>query len=223
MHVDGFRFDLGTTLARPAGMLRRSQCVSDACIQDPLLAHVKLIAEPWDCGPGGYQMGRFPPGWAEWNDKFRDAVRDFWRGAALGRRAGSRSVRVGGRLRSSRPQALGERQLRHGARRVHAERRGQLRRQAQRGQRRRTTATAAPTTGRPTTAWKGRPTIPRSWPLRARQMRNMLATLLCSQGTPMVLAGDEFGRTQGGNNNAYCQDNETSWVDWEPRRAASAN
>ena len=86
MRVDGFRFDLGTTLARPEECFDDHSAFLTACIQDPVLAHVKLIAEPWDCGPGGYQMGRFPPGWAEWNDKFRDAVRDFWRGAGVGRR-----------------------------------------------------------------------------------------------------------------------------------------
>ena len=90
MHVDGFRFDLGTTLARPEECFDDHSAFLIACIQDPVLAHVKLIAEPWDCGPGGYQMGRFPPGWAEWNDKFRDAVRDFWSGARIGGRSCSR-------------------------------------------------------------------------------------------------------------------------------------
>ena len=164
MRVDGFRFDLGTTLARPQECFDDHSAFLTACIQDPVLRDVKLIAEPWDCGPGGYQMGRFPPGWAEWNDKFRDAVRDFWRGHASAGTLDPPAVRVGGCVRSSGPQALGERQLRDRARRVHAERRGQLRRQAQRGQRRRKRGRHAPITGRPTTAWKGRPTIRRLWP-----------------------------------------------------------
>ena len=136
MHVDGFRFDLGTTLARPDECFDDHSAFLIACIQDPVLAHVKLIAEPWDCGPGGYQMGRFPPGWAEWNDKFRDARPRFLAQARRRPACSPRALRVGGPLQSPRPQAVGERQLRHRARRLHAARPGQLRREAQRGQRR---------------------------------------------------------------------------------------
>ena len=110
----------------PQGVLARIRCST----------RVKLIAEPWDCGPGGYQVGGFPPGWAEWNDKFRDTVRDFWRGEAPARRARAAPVRLGRHLQPSRPQALGERQLRHRARRLHAERSRHLQREAQRGERR---------------------------------------------------------------------------------------
>ena len=113
MHVDGFRFDLGTILAREPNGFDNQSGFLKACCQDPVLASVKLIAEPWDCGPGGYQVGGFPPGWAEWNDKFRDTVRDFWRGE--GGAAGTRQspLRLGRYVQSARPQALGLRQLPH--------------------------------------------------------------------------------------------------------------
>ena len=207
MHVDGFRFDLGTILAREPGGFDTHNGFMKAVMQDPVLAKVKLIAEPWDCGPGGYQVGGFPPGWAEWNDKFRDTVRDYWRGEAPPAALAPRLCGSPDDLQPPRPPALGERQLHHRARRLHAQRPRQLQRQAQRGERR------------------GQPRRPLAQPLveprrrgpdvdepiralRKRQMQNMLATLLLSQGTPMLLAGDEFGRTQHGNNNAYCQDNE---------------
>ena len=115
MHVDGFRFDLGTILAREPNGFDEQSGFLKACGQDPVLATVKLIAEPWDCGPGGYQVGGFPPGWAEWNDKFRDTVRDFWRGEASRRGARAAPLRVGRRVQPPRPQALGLRQLRHRA------------------------------------------------------------------------------------------------------------
>ena len=190
-------------------------------MQDPVLADVKLIAEPWDCGPGGYQVGGFPPGWAEWNDKFRDTVRDFWRGEATAAALAPRLCALARRLQPSRPPALGERQLHHRARRLHAERPRQLQRQAQRGERRgqprRPLAQPLVELRRRGPDRRSR----RSAALRKRQMRNMLATLLLSQGTPMLLAGDEFGRTQQGNNNAYCQDNEISLGRLEPRRRAT--
>ena len=136
MHVDGFRFDLGTILARePNGFHNRSGFLK-ACSQDPVLGGVKLIAEPWDCGPGGYQVGEFPPGWAEWNDKFRDTVRDYWRGEAPAGALRAAPVRVGGYFRSARPPPAGERQLRDGARRLHAQRPRFLQRAAQRSERR---------------------------------------------------------------------------------------
>ena len=115
MHVDGFRFDLGTILAREPNGFDKQSGFLKACSQDPVLTTVKLIAEPWDCGPGGYQVGGFPPGWAEWNDKFRDTVRDFWRGEAPAGGAGAAAVRLGATVQPSRPQAVGQRQLRHRA------------------------------------------------------------------------------------------------------------
>ena len=214
MQVDGFRFDLGTILAREPNGFDEQSGFLRAMGQDPLLATVKLIAEPWDCGPGGYQVGAFPPGWAEWNDKFRDTVRDFWRGQAP-------ITALAPRLCAS-----GE-QFDHGGRRAwacvnfvtahdgftlndvasydekHNEANGEDNSDGSSDNR----------------SWncgaEGSTDDPAVLALRARQIRNMLATLLLSQGTPMLLAGDEFGRTQGGNNNAYCQDSEISWLDWE--------
>jgi isoamylase len=213
-HVDGFRFDLGTTLARP------EECFDDhsgfliACIQDPVLAHVKLIAEPWDCGPGGYQMGRFPPGWAEWNDSFRDRVRDFWRGAvsagvlAPALCASADSFNHRGR----KPWASLNFVTAHDGFTMqdvvsyagkHNDANGE-------------NNTDGSNNNRSTSyGVEGPADDPAIVSLRQQHVRNMLATLLCAQGTPMVLGGDEFGRTQDGNNNAYCQDNETSWVDWQ--------
>jgi isoamylase len=210
MHVDGFRFDLGTILARDPGGFDTFNGFMKAAMQDPVLGRVKLIAEPWDCGPGGYQLGRFPPGWAEWNDQFRDTVRDYWRGeagvAALAPRlcASPDAFNNHGRqpwasvnfitahdgftlndlvsYNEKHNEANGEGHSHNRSWNHGAE--GATDDQAIRG-------------------------------LRKRQMKNMLATLLLSQGTPMLLAGDERGRTQGGNNNAYCQDNEISWVDWK--------
>jgi isoamylase len=214
MHVDGFRFDLGTILARqPDGFHHRSGFLL-ACSQDPVLGAVKLIAEPWDCGPGGYQVGEFPPGWAEWNDKFRDTVRDYWRGqtnaAALaprlcgsadlfdkyGRRpyAGINFITAHDGFTLHDVVTYNER---------HNEANGEDNKDGSQDNR----------------SWncgiEGRTEDKAVNELRCRQMRNMLATLLLSQGTPMLLAGDEFGRTQQGNNNAYCQDNEISWVNWQ--------
>jgi isoamylase len=214
MHIDGFRFDLGTILARePHGFDDQSGFLK-ACAQDPLLAGVKLIAEPWDCGPGGYQVGGFPPGWAEWNDKFRDTVRDFWRGEAP-------ATALTPRLCAS-----GE-QFNYGGRRAwacvnfitahdgftlndvvsynekHNEANGENNQDGSSDNRSWNCGAEGPTDD------------PEINVLRDRQIRNMLATLILSQGTPMLLAGDEFGRTQQGNNNAYCQDDEISWLDWE--------
>jgi glycogen operon protein len=214
MHIDGFRFDLGTILARePHGFDDQSGFLK-ACCQDPLLASVKLIAEPWDCGPGGYQVGGFPPGWAEWNDKFRDTVRDFWRGEAP---AAALTSRLG---------ASGE-LFNYGGRRAwacvnfvtahdgftlndtvtyndkHNDANGENNKDGSSDNRSWNCGAEGPTDD------------PEINQLRERQIRNMLATLILSQGTPMLLAGDEFGRTQDGNNNAYCQDSEISWLNWE--------
>ena len=213
MHVDGFRFDLGTILARePNGFDNRSGFLK-ACSQDPVLGGVKLIAEPWDCGPGGYQVGEFPPGWAEWNDKFRDTVRDYWRGEAG---AGALAQRLYGSAdvfdrHGRRPQASVNFVTAHDGFTLndlvsynerHNEANGEDNRDGTADNRSWNCGVEGPTDDAAVNE------------LRQRQMRNILATLLLSQGTPMVLAGDEFARTQGGNNNAYCQDNETSWVDW---------
>lgn len=213
MHVDGFRFDLGTILARePNGFDNRSGFLK-VCSQDPVLATVKLIAEPWDCGPGGYQVGGFPPGWAEWNDKFRDDVRDFWRGeltatALADRLCASASVF---NHQGRRPWSCVNFVTAHDGFTLHDvvafndkhnEANGEDNQDGSSNNRSWNCGAEGPTEDTAINA------------LRDRQMRNLMATLLLSQGTPMVLAGDEFGRTQGGNNNAYCQDNEISWVDW---------
>jgi glycogen operon protein len=213
MHVDGFRFDLGTILARePNGFDYRSGFLK-VCSQDPVLAGVKLIAEPWDCGPGGYQMGEFPPGWAEWNDKYRDTVRDYWRGEAS---AGALAQRLYGSAdifdrRGRRPQASVNFVTAHDGFTLndlvsynerHNEDNGEDNRDGHSDNRSWNCGAEGPT---------DEPDVNE---LRRRQMRNFLATLLLSQGTPMLTAGDEFARTQRGNNNAYCQDNEISWVDW---------
>ena len=213
MHVDGFRFDLGTILARePNGFDNRSGFLK-ACSQDPVLGSVKLIAEPWDCGPGGYQVGEFPPGWAEWNDKYRDTVRDYWRGEAP---AATLAPRLYGSAdifdrQGRRPQASINFVTAHDGFTLndlvsynerHNEANGEDNRDGHSHNRSWNCGAEGPTDD------------PAVNELRGRQMRNFLATLLLSQGTPMLLAGDELARTQGGNNNAYCQDNEISWIDW---------
>jgi glycogen operon protein len=182
-------------------------------MQDPVLTKVKLIAEPWDCGPGGYQVGGFPPGWAEWNDKFRDTLRDYWRGeaapAALAPRlCGSPDVFS---RRGRQPWASVNFITAHDGFTLndlvsyndrHNEANGEDNRDGHSHNRSWNHGAEGPDVEEPVRA------------LRKRQMKNMLATLLLSQGTPMLLAGDEFGRSQQGNNNAYCQDNEISWVHW---------
>lgn len=215
-HVDGFRFDLGTILAREPNGFDNQSGFLKACSQDPVLDTVKLIAEPWDCGPGGYQVGEFPPGWAEWNDKFRDDVRKFWKGtgstAALTRR-----LCASGELFNSqgrRPWACINFIAAHDGFTLndvvsyndkHNEANGERNQDGNSNNHSWNCGVEGPTDD---------PTI---CALRQRQMRNLMATLLLSQGTPMMLAGDEFARTQRGNNNAYCQDNDISWVDWELR------
>ena len=206
MHVDGFRFDLAAALARELHDVDRLSTFFDLVQQDPVVSQVKLIAEPWDVGEGGYQVGNFPPLWTEWNGKYRDTVRDFWRGRPATCRVRVPADRVQRPVRDQRAPPGGVDQLRHLPRRVHADRPGQLQPQAQRGQRR-----GQPGRHRrqPVLELRGRRPDRRSRvnALRARQKRNFLVTLFLSQGVPMLLAGDEMGRTQGGNNNAYCQDN----------------
>jgi glycogen operon protein len=213
MHVDGFRFDLGTTLARQGEQFDDHAGFLTACIQDPILASVKMIAEPWDCGPGGYQVGSFPPGWAEWNDTYRNAVRDFWRGAVpVGVLAPALCASAGVfNRRGRKPWASVNFVTAHDGftmhdlvsyNEKHNEANGEQNADGASENRSCNYGAEGPTDSASILA------------VRLRQMKNMIATLLFAQGTPMMLAGDERGRTQGGNNNAYCQDNETSWMDW---------
>jgi glycogen operon protein len=213
LHIDGFRFDLGTVLAREPNGFDNQSGFLKACHQDPVLRTVKLIAEPWDCGPGGYQVGEFPPGWAEWNDRYRDTVRDYWKGqtsaSAVARRLCA-SAEIFNRL-GRRPSASINFVTAHDGFTLrdvvtyndkHNEANGEQNRDGTSDNRSWNCGVEGPTKD------------PEINALRARQLRNFLATLLLSQGTPMFVAGDEFGRTQNGNNNAYCQDNEISWLDW---------
>jgi isoamylase len=214
MRVDGFRFDLATTLARGLHDADRLSTFFDIIHQDPVLSQVKLIAEPWDIGPGGYQVGNFPVLWAEWNGKYRDAVRRFWKGDLMPlaeiayRLTGSSDLyRHNGR----RPYASINFVTAHDGftlrdlvsyNQKHNAANGEDNRDGENHNNSFNHGAEGPTTN---------PAIQK---LRARQQRNFLAMLLLSQGVPMLLAGDERNRTQGGNNNAYCQDNEIGWVDW---------
>lgn len=215
MHVDGFRFDLATTLAREEHGFAPEGGFFEAIRHDPVLSRVKLIAEPWDVGPGGYRLGAFPPGFSEWNDRYRDTLRQYWRGD-------------GEVLPDLAPRILGSADLfEHRGRSAaaslnyvashdgftledavsyehkHNEANGEDNRDGHDANYSTNYGIEGPAGDADILA------------LRARHKRNLLATLLLSQGTPMLLAGDEFGNSQGGNNNAYCQDNETGWLDWE--------
>jgi glycogen operon protein len=214
MRVDGFRFDLATVLARGADGFDPHSKVFAAIRSDPVLGYAKMIAEPWDVGPGGYRLGGFPRGWSEWNDRYRDTLRAFWRGdpaqvAGLAERlAGSSDLfRPGGRKPSASINFvtahdgftladLVSYNERHNEANLEGNADGH----------------------RENLSWncgvEGPSDDPAVNSLRCRQMRNMLATLLLSQGVPMLQAGDEFGRSQRGNNNAYCQDNELNWLAW---------
>ncbi len=213
-HVDGFRFDLGTILAREPNGFDNQSGFLKACSQDPVLATVKLIAEPWDCGPGGYQVGGFPPGWAEWNDKYRDTVRGFWKGDAPASALTPRLCASADMFnyQGRRPWASINFVTAHDGftlhdlvtyNEKHNEANGEGNQDGTSDNRSWNCGAEGPTDD------------PEINGLRQRQIRNFLATLFLSQGTPMLLAGDEFGRSQQGNNNAYCQDNEISWVDWK--------
>jgi isoamylase len=214
LHVDGFRFDLGTILAREPNGFDNQSGFLKACHQDPVLRSVKLIAEPWDCGPGGYQVGGFPPGWAEWNDRYRDVVRDFWKGAATASDIAQRLCASGDVFNhlGRRPSSCVNFITAHDGFTLndvvsyndkHNEANGEDNRDGSSDNRSWNCGAEGPTEDAQINT------------LRERQIRNMLSTLLLSQGTPMMLAGDEFGRTQQGNNNAYCQDNEISWLNWD--------
>jgi glycogen operon protein len=213
MHVDGFRFDLGTILARePNGFDDQSGFLKAVC-QDPVLGALKLIAEPWDCGPGGYQVGGFPPGWSEWNDKYRDAVRGFWNGPATAEAlapalCASRNIFNN---RGRRPWASVNFVTAHDGFTLRDLVSYDGKRNESNGENNRDGTDN-------NHSWncgvEGPTDNAAILNLRRRQVRNCLATLLFSQGTPMLLGGDEFGRSQRGNNNAYCQDNAISWFDW---------
>ncbi len=213
-HIDGFRFDLGTILAREEHGFDEQSGFLKACGQDPVLGAVKMIAEPWDCGPGGYQVGGFPPGWAEWNDKFRDTVRDFWRDEAPVTALTPRLCASADLFNQSgrRPWACVNFVTAHDGFTLndtvsyndkHNEANGEDNKDGSSSNRSWNCGAEGPTDDAAIND------------LRERQIRNILATLLLSQGTPMLLAGDEFARTQNGNNNAYCQDNEISWLSWQ--------
>ena len=215
MHIDGFRFDLAAALARELHEVDRLSAFFDIIQQDPVISQAKLIAEPWDIGEGGYQVGNFPPKWSEWNGKYRDAVRDYWRGADetlaefATRFTGSSDLYAStGRV----PYASINFVTAHDGFTLHDlvtyndkhnMANGERNRDGESHNRSWNCGVEGPTHDAAINA------------LRARQKRNFIANLLLSQGVPMLLGGDEMGRTQRGNNNAYCQDNEISWYDWE--------
>ncbi len=214
MHVDGFRFDLAPTLARELAVVDKLGSFFDIIHQDPVLSRVKLIAEPWDIGPDGYMVGNFPVGWAEWNDKYRDAVRDFWAGADVPTEQLAHRLTGSGDLYEQtgrKPYASINYATCHDGftlrdlvsyNEKHNEANGEENRDGSGHNRSWNCGAEGPTDDPQVTA------------RRRRQQRNILATVLLSQGVPMVLAGDEFGHTQRGNNNAYCQDNELTWLEW---------
>jgi len=215
MHVDGFRFDLASTLARELFEVNKLGAFFDLIAQDPTLNQVKLIAEPWDVGPGGYQVGNFPPGWAEWNGKYRDNVRKFWKGD--GGTTSEFSTRLAGssdlyEWSGRKPYASVNFITCHDGFSMHDLVSYNEKHNEANGEDNRDGASN-------NDSWncghEGPTDDPNINVLRARQKRNMLATLMLSQGVPMLLAGDELGHTQNGNNNTYCQDNELSWLDWD--------
>ncbi len=215
MHVDGFRFDLASTLAREFYDVDRLSAFFELVQQDPIVSQVKLIAEPWDVGPGGYQVGNFPPQWTEWNGKYRDTVRDYWRGesATLGEFA-SRLTGSADLYESTarRPVASINFVTAHDGftlldlvsyNEKHNEANGEDNNDGESNNQSWNCGVEGPTDD------------PEINALRGRQQRNFLATTLLSQGVPMICHGDELGRTQGGNNNGFCQDNEITWVHWD--------
>ncbi len=216
MHVDGFRFDLASTLARELYEVDKLGAFFDIVHQDPVLSQLKLIAEPWDVGPGGYQVGNFPVLWTEWNGRYRDAVRRFWKGD--GGSASELATRLAGssdlyEQSGRRPYASINFVTCHDGFSLedlvsyndkHNDANGEGNRDGHEDNLSWNCGVEGPTDD------------PAIRSLRDRQKRNLLATLFLSQGVPMLRGGDELGQTQGGNNNAYCQDNELSWLPWEP-------
>ena len=214
MHVDGFRFDLAATLAREFYDVDRLSAFFELVQQDPIVSQVKLIAEPWDLGPGGYQVGNFPPQWTEWNGKYRDTVRDFWRGEAA--TLAEFAYRLTGSAdlyehTTRRPVASVNFVTAHDGftlrdlvsyNEKHNEANGEDNNDGESNNKSWNCGAEGPTDD------------PEINALRGRQQRNFLTTTLLSQGVPMISHGDELGRTQGGNNNGYCQDNEITWIDW---------
>jgi glycogen operon protein len=215
MHVDGFRFDLASALAREMYDVDKLGSFFDIIHQDPVISQVKLIAEPWDVGPGGYQVGNFPVGWTEWNGRYRDAVRRFWKGD--GDSASELATRLAGSSdlyehSGRRPYASINFVTCHDGfclddlvsyNEKHNEANGEENRDGHNDNLSWNCGVEGPTDDPATLA------------LRAQQKRNLVATLFFSQGVPMMCGGDELGHTQRGNNNAYCQDNEISWLNWE--------
>jgi isoamylase len=215
MHIDGFRFDLASALARELHDVDKLGSFFDIIHQDPVISQVKLIAEPWDIGEGGYQVGKFPPGWVEWNGKYRDCIRDYWRGAE------STLAEFANRFTGSSDLYLDDYRLPTASinfmtahdgftlndlvsyNEKHNEANGEENRDGESHNRSWNCGAEGKTDNELVLQWR--------W----RQKRNFLTTLFLSQGVPMLLAGDEFGRSQQGNNNAYCQDNEISWLNWE--------
>ncbi len=222
MHVDGFRFDLASALAREAGKVENLGGFFDAIRQDPTLNRVKLIAEPWDLGHGGYQVGNFPQGWAEWNDRYRDRMRSYWKGdpgviGEVARRLTGSEDLYG--WSGKKPHASINFITAHDGftlhdlvsyNEKHNEANGENNRDGHNNNLSWNCGVEGPTDD------------PAIIALREQQKRNLIATLLLSQGVPMLLAGDERGHTQRGNNNAYCQDNELSWLDWTPTAQGTA-
>ncbi len=218
MHVDGFRFDLASALAREMYDVDKLGSFFDIIHQDPVISQVKLIAEPWDVGPGGYQVGNFPVGWAEWNGKYRDSVRRFWKGV------GGQTAELAYRLSGSSDLYAGSGRMPHASinfvtahdgftlhdlvsyERKHNEANGEG------------NADGDNNNESMNFGSEGETDEEGVIEIRERQKRNFLATLLLSQGVPMLLGGDEIGRTQGGNNNGYAQDNEVSWFNWDLKR-----
>ena len=215
MHVDGFRFDLAPVLGRGDAGFDREAPFFKAVAQDPVLAGIKLIAEPWDIGPGGYQVGQFPRGWLEWNDHFRDTVRAFWLGGDCTRGEFAQRLCASSDLLQPRRRAPAESvnyvvshdgfcladlvsyDMRHNEANLEGNRDGHGHNLSW------------------NCGWEGPTSDPEVLGLRARLQRALLATTLLAQGTPMLAAGSELGHSQGGNNNPYCQDNELSWIDWD--------
>jgi glycogen operon protein len=214
MHVDGFRFDLASALARELHEVNKLSSFFDVIHQDPVISQVKLIAEPWDVGEGGYQVGNFPPGWTEWNGKYRDCIRDYWRGADS--MLGEFAARFTGspdlyQDDNRRPTASINFITAHDGftlhdlvsyNEKHNEANGENNQDGESHNRSWNCGAEGPTDKNEVLT------------LRKQQKRNLLSTLFLSQGIPMIVAGDEISRTQQGNNNAYCQDNEISWINW---------